>query len=72
MKGELNPNLTKREQQVLDLLCSDGYTDKEIGHLLDISRETAKHHVRNAMEKLGFGTRMEMVVRTLHKRYEAK
>ena len=50
--------LTKREQEVLDLL-GHGLTNAEIGHRLFISPKTAEHHVGRVLAKLGLRSRSE-------------
>ncbi len=50
--------LTRREQQVLDLL-REGLTNAEIGERLFISAKTAEHHVSRVLAKLGVRSRAE-------------
>ena len=52
--------LSDREQEVLRLLAL-GHTNQEIATLLFISVRTAETHRSNIMQKLGFGTRAELV-----------
>ena len=50
--------LTRREQQVLELL-GEGLSNPQIGQRLVISPRTAEHHVRNVLSKLELGNRAE-------------
>jgi LuxR family transcriptional regulator, maltose regulon positive regulatory protein len=54
--------LTRREREVLQLLCQ-GLRDKEIAARLFVTEVTAKAHVRNIIAKLGVRSRTEAVVR---------
>ncbi|HEU5229076.1 MAG TPA: LuxR C-terminal-related transcriptional regulator [Ktedonobacteraceae bacterium] len=45
-------NLTKREQNVLSLMCQ-GYTEEEIAELLTVSRATVNTHRQHIYEQLG-------------------
>ncbi|WP_168211475.1 ATP-binding protein [Actinosynnema sp. ALI-1.44] len=51
--------LTKREQQVADLVAQ-GATNKEIAVRLDISRRTAEVHVDHILRKLRFASRSQI------------
>jgi DNA-binding CsgD family transcriptional regulator len=48
--------LTKRETEVLDLICA-GHTNAEIGTQLFISAKTVDHHVSAVLAKLDAPTR---------------
>ena len=50
--------LTRREEEVLDIL-SHGGTNPEIAQRLYISRKTVEHHVGNILAKLGLRSRAE-------------
>jgi len=55
------PGLTGRELEVLKHVAG-GMTSREIGHLLFISENTVKNHVRNILDKLGLHSRNEAVL----------
>jgi DNA-binding NarL/FixJ family response regulator len=59
-------NLSKREQEILDLLVK-GYRYKEIAEALGISFETVRSHLKNIYEKLHVHSRTEAVVKYLRK-----
>jgi len=52
-------SLSRREKQVLDLLC-DGWTDQEIGAALRIGDNTVRTYVARLCEKLGARTRVQL------------
>jgi len=52
--------LSKREQQVLQLICQ-GFMNRDIGERLFISEYTVKDHVKKIMKKMGVGTRSEIM-----------
>lgn len=53
---------------MLDLLLTEGSSNKEMAASLGISVETVKRHLWNIMDKTGYSTRLELVVRTLQAR----
>jgi DNA-binding NarL/FixJ family response regulator len=55
------PQLTGREIEVLHHVAR-GMTSKQIGHVLFISENTVKNHVRNILDKLGLHSRNEAVL----------
>jgi LuxR family transcriptional regulator, transcriptional regulator of spore coat protein len=55
------PLLTKREQEVFDLLVQDK-TTKEIAQQLFISEKTVRNHISNTMQKLGVKGRSQAVI----------
>jgi DNA-binding NarL/FixJ family response regulator len=59
-------SLTRREQEILDLL-GKAYLDKEIADRLGISAWTVHGHVKNIFGKLKVHTRTEAVVKFLQK-----
>lgn len=58
MQGKI---LTKREQEIFDLLISNKST-KEISQELKISEKTVRNHISNTMQKLGVKGRCNAVV----------
>ena len=54
----MRANLTARELEILKML-SKGLTNKQIGHALGISDNTAKNHVNSIIEKLEVSDRTE-------------
>lgn len=57
--AEESPALTRREQQVADLVAQ-GMTNREIAETLVISQRTAEGHVERVLAKLGFGSRTQI------------
>ena len=53
-------NLSKRELEVLQLICS-GLTNKKIAEQLFIGEQTAKDHARNIMRKVGVKSRAALI-----------
>ncbi len=51
-------NLTKRERQILNLLCQ-GLSNEQIGQKAYLSTNTIKWHLKRIYEKLGVKTRVE-------------
>lgn len=56
-----NTELTPRENDVIRQLAL-GLSNKEIGHSMGISYETAKEHVQHILRKLGLGDRCQAAV----------
>ena len=54
------PELTDREQQVLNLIA-DGLTNREISCRLLISESTVENHIHHIYEKLGVSNRVQAV-----------
>ena len=52
--------LTRREREVLELMCQH-LTDPEIARRLFIGKRTAETHVANVLRKLGVTTRRQAV-----------
>lgn len=66
--GELwSTPLTRREEQVLDLLAR-GLSNAQIGDRLFITEGTAKSHVKNVLRKLGVSNRTEAASVHQHRR----
>ena len=62
-----NYNLTKREYEVLTLIC-EGLTSKEIGKRLFISARTVETHKENLMQKMDVNSSSKLVAKALKKR----
>jgi NarL family two-component system response regulator LiaR len=58
LDSEMNEDLTRREQEVLDLIC-EGRTNQEIADTLIIELGTVKNHVHNILKKLNVNSRRE-------------
>ena len=58
--------LTRREQQVADLLAK-GLSNKEIATTLVISQRTAESHVEHILTKLGFTSRAQIAAWTVQR-----
>lgn len=58
--------LSPREQEVLELLCQ-GVKPTNIARILFISQGTANKHIGHIYQKLGVGSRQELLVRLLGK-----
>ena len=56
-----SPQFTPRQQEVLYLLL-DGYTNKEIGRMLNLSDETVKNHVTAILRGFEVTTRTQAVL----------
>ena len=55
------PSLTNREREILALLAQ-GLSGSEVAVRLEVSRETVKTHIRNAMRKLDAHSRAHAIV----------
>lgn len=60
LKGEVIPEITAREESVLQLIAQ-GHTNKNIAEQLDISVKTVDTHRANAIRKLGISDRVGIV-----------
>ena len=54
--------LTERQAQVLRLLAA-GHPNKRIAHLLDVTPDTVKSHLKLVYERLGVASRTECIAR---------
>jgi DNA-binding NarL/FixJ family response regulator len=61
-ESQLDPALTRRESEVLELL-GRGLSNKEIGSELCLSVATVKHHVHHVLEKLKLPCRAQAMRR---------
>jgi LuxR family maltose regulon positive regulatory protein len=64
----VNPHLTAREAEVMDLVAS-GLTNREVADALFIEESTVKVHLRHIYEKLGVRGRSEAVPKWLTRLY---
>ena len=60
LRGENKAEITERESEILRQIAW-GYSNKEIGTRMDISVKTVEAHKSNAMRKLGFRSRIDIV-----------
>jgi DNA-binding NarL/FixJ family response regulator len=60
-QAQLRPQLSPREEHVLDLL-SQGLRDREIAAALGVTHHTARSYVRDVRRKLGAGNRVSAAV----------
>ncbi|MGO4496740.1 helix-turn-helix transcriptional regulator [Paenibacillus sp. 2RAB27] len=56
-----NYGLTQRETEILSLLATYGYTNKEIADNCCISEKTVKIHLANIMGKIGIGSMRKLL-----------
>ncbi|MNR07875.1 Oxygen regulatory protein NreC [compost metagenome] len=56
-----NYGLTQRETEILTLLATYGYTNKEIAESCCISEKTVKIHLANIMSKIGIGSMRKLL-----------
>jgi PAS domain S-box-containing protein len=54
----LDPQLTPRQREILDLIAS-GHSTSEIARMLTLSRETVRNHVRSVLAAFNVHTRVE-------------
>jgi DNA-binding NarL/FixJ family response regulator len=60
-RPEVTTVLTKREEQVARLVAS-GLSNREISQRLELSKHTVKNYLFRVFDKLGFSTRVELVL----------
>lgn len=53
--------LTRREREVIALIC-EGLQNREIAERLHLSESTVRHHLTSIFDKLGVGSRLELVI----------
>jgi DNA-binding NarL/FixJ family response regulator len=58
---EPDPVLTQQQERVVELMV-DGLTYGQIGRRLHLSESTVRFHVRGIKDRLGVGTRAELIV----------
>lgn len=58
---ELHPRLTRRQQEIIELIAS-GLSTSEIAKELTLSTETVRNHLRKVFEELHVHTRVEAIV----------
>jgi PAS domain S-box-containing protein len=57
---EREPQLTRRQREILELIAS-GHSTSEIATTLTLSRETVRNHVRGVLRELRVHTRLEAI-----------
>ena len=62
--GDTLEPLSRREKEILDLLCS-GYANKEIADSLHLSIETVRDYLKSIYDKLHVRSRTEAVLKAL-------
>jgi LuxR family transcriptional regulator, maltose regulon positive regulatory protein len=60
--GRVSDTLTARERDVI-VTIGQGFTNKRVSQILEISPETVKSHVKHIFSKLAVSTRTEAVFR---------
>src|SRR6202158_303011 len=67
LKTDSVTNLSRREQEVLDLLL-ENLSNKEIASKLNIAERTVKFHVSNLLSKFGVRRRADLILLTFQRR----
>jgi DNA-binding NarL/FixJ family response regulator len=70
LKADTSADLSRREQEVLNLLL-ENMANKEIGNKLNISERTVKFHVSNLLSKFGVRRRADLILLCYQKRSTA-
>lgn len=60
-KPQVNPTLSFREKQVVDLICK-GKHNKDIAHELQLTEGTVKEYVTRIFRKVGSTSRTELAI----------
>jgi DNA-binding NarL/FixJ family response regulator len=60
--NKTNKQLTGRQQQILDLVCQDGASNKMIANKLKISESTVKLHLGQILKKYNLRNRTQLVL----------
>lgn len=63
----LNP-LSRREREVLKVV-SQGHSNREVAHLLDIQEQTVKNHISSILRKMHARDRFQAAAKALRNRY---
>jgi DNA-binding NarL/FixJ family response regulator len=67
----INRGLTRREQEILDLLPR-GWSNKEIACHLRVSDQTIKNQLTTLYRKEGVTSRLELVVKAVNERMKGR
>lgn len=68
VEQETEPELTRREQQVLELVAS-GYSAKEVANQIGIAPRTAERHIENVRLKMRAKNRPHLVTQAVRAGY---
>lgn len=69
-QGPLPDTLTAREKEIISCIA-DGLTNRQIADKLIISENTVKNHVKNVLEKLELGNRVQLAAYAVSHRITA-
>ena len=59
--ADLSATLTKRQQQIVELVC-EGLSNKKVAQRLKLSEGTVKSHLHTIYEKLGIESRTALMI----------